>query len=112
MDHIEVAFHEARLRLPRHVIGSGSRRALMVAGAHGREHGSILVAYRLGEELNRLNLTGSIEILPVANPLAYAAGTRETPLDGMNLGEAFGYGEPRSLTQALAVAIGACEAPI
>ncbi len=105
MDYLQLSFRDARLSLPRYVFGDGVRRALIVAGVHGREHSSILVAYRLAERLARANLAGVVEILPVANPRGYAAGTRETPEDGLNLGDTFGCVEARSITQALAHAI-------
>lgn len=107
MEHLPIVFEDTNVNLPRCVIGAGLPHALIVAGVHGREHTSILVAFRLIERLRRLNVTGRVEVLPVANPLAFAAGTRETPQDGLNLGESFGEAEPRSITQAMARAIGA-----
>lgn len=46
-----------------------------------------------------------MDILPVANPEAFAAETRETPSDGRNLGESFTGltgKESASLTAAIA----------
>jgi predicted deacylase len=107
MEYLPIVFEDTNVYLPRWVIGAGSPHALIVAGVHGREHTGILVAFRLIERLRELNVTGRVEVLPVANPLAYAAGARETPRDGLNLGESFGDAEPRSITQAMARVIGA-----
>jgi len=76
-----------------------------VAGVHGWEHTSIQVAYRLIEQLAARQLTGVVDVVPVANPLAYASETRETMEDGVNLGNSFAVGESGSITEAVAVAI-------
>ncbi|UCC77965.1 MAG: succinylglutamate desuccinylase/aspartoacylase family protein [Anaerolineales bacterium] len=102
---IAVEFEGQRVTLPHYRSGQGSRRGLIVAGIHGREHTSIQVAYDLVAQLENAALKGVIDIIPVANPLAYAAETRESLLDGLNLGQAFAASEPRSITSAIAVAI-------
>jgi predicted deacylase len=102
---IAVEFKGQQVTLPRYRLGQGPRRGLIVAGIHGREHTSIQVAYDLVAHLECAPLRGVIDIVPVANPLAYATETRESLQDGLNLGQAFAAVEPRSITEAIAVAI-------
>jgi predicted deacylase len=102
---IAVEFEGQRVTLPHYRLGHGSRRGLIVAGIHGREHTSIQVAYDLVAHLESAQLRGVIDIVPVANPLAYATETRESLEDGLNLGQALAALEPRSITEAIAVAM-------
>jgi len=62
----------------------------------------LVVAFRLAEKLGECALSGVVDILPVANPPAFAAGSRSSPADGVNMGTAFTGLRPRSLTEALA----------
>lgn len=89
LQKLSVEFGDRSLELPLYRLGAGSRRALIVAGVHGREHSGIRVAYELAECLTNLSLKGCVDILPIANPEAFAAESRETPSDGRNLGESF-----------------------
>jgi len=100
-----VEFGGRQVDLPYYRLGEGPRRALIVAGVHGREHTGILVAYKLAEYLATRPLKGMVDIIPVANPLAYASGTRETAEDGSNLGNSFAVSEPGNITEAMAMAI-------
>jgi predicted deacylase len=102
---IAVEFEGQQVTLPRYRLGQGPRRGLIVAGIHGREHTSIQVAYDLAAHLEDAPLQGAIDIVPVANPLAYASETRQSLEDGLNLGQAFVASEPRSMTEAIAVAM-------
>ncbi len=104
-DAIAVDFGGQQVTLPHYRLGQGPRRGLIVAGIHGREHSSIQVAYDLVAHLKNTALKGAIDIVPVANPLAYASETRESLEDGLNLGQSFVASEPRSITEAMAVAI-------
>lgn len=99
---LTVTFAEETVQIPRYVLGSGERQALIVAGVHGREHTGVWVAYRLVQQLAQARLHGTVHVVPVANPLAYAAESRETPVDGLNLGSAFRPGPATSITEAIA----------
>ncbi len=89
LQKLSAEFGDWSLALPLYRLGTGSRRALVVAGVHGWEHSGIRVAYELAERLTNLSLRGCVDILPIANPEAFGAETRETPSDGRNLGESF-----------------------
>jgi predicted deacylase len=63
--------------------------ALVVAGIHGDEYEGPSAVARLAEELDPERVSGAVWLLPVANPLAFAAGTRTSPVDGANLARLF-----------------------
>lgn len=101
--HVTHADREARLAHYR--LGQGERRVLVIAGVHGREHGGIQAAYELLMRLADVPLRGQVDVLPVCNPLAYAAETRFTPYDDRDMARAFVPGEPGDLTEALSRAV-------
>jgi len=70
------------------------------AGVHGGEHGGIQAAYELLERLANVRLHGQVDVLPVCNPLAYAAGTRFTPGSDRDMARAFTPARPADLTEA------------
>ncbi|MCU6712629.1 succinylglutamate desuccinylase/aspartoacylase family protein [Paenibacillus sp. J5C_2022] len=73
-----------------HVAGAQpGPRLLMLAGVHGDEYEGIDTILRLYEQLQPQQIAGSVTLLPAANPLAYRAGNRISPLDGVNLARAF-----------------------
>ncbi len=100
-----VPFAEREADLIHYRLGEGEPRALIMAGVHGREHGGIQAAYELLERLATMPLRGRIDILPVCNPMAYAAESRFTPHSERNMTLAFTPGPPRDLTEALSQAV-------
>lgn len=86
---LRVFIHEVRGQA-----GDGPTLGLS-AGLHGDEHVSTEILYRLLEQLDAKQLKGRLLIVPVANPLAYEAITRHTPLDMQNLNRVFPSGEGR-----------------
>jgi predicted deacylase len=80
-------------------------RVLVLAGIHGREHGGIQTAYELLGRLSGLELRGRVDLLPVCNPMAYAAETRFTPDGDLDMARAFSPGEPTNLTEGLSQAV-------
>lgn len=99
--YIRVTYADQEATLVHYRLGRGERRVLIIAGVHGREHGGIQTAYELVERLASVRLHGRVDVLPVCNPLAYAAGTRFTPGSDRNMARAFTLGEPADLTEAL-----------
>ncbi len=93
---LRVFIHEVR-----GVAGDGPTLGLS-AGLHGDEHVSTEILYRLLEQLNVKQLKGRLLIVPVANPLAYEAISRHTPLDMQNLNRVFPGGGEGFLTHQLA----------
>jgi predicted deacylase len=69
---------------------------------HGDEQVSTEILYRFLQQLNPAGLKGRLLIVPVANPLAYEAITRHTPLDMQNLNRVFPGGGEGFLTHQLA----------
>lgn len=77
------------------VAGKGPKPCLaLVAGIHGDEYDGILALAELWEELDPKDVTGRIVMVPCANPTAFAAGQRKSPLDGLDLNRTF-PGKPR-----------------
>jgi predicted deacylase len=104
-EYIHVQFADREADLIHYHLGQGERRALIMAGVHGREHGGVQAAYELLERLAAMPLWEQIDILPVCNPMAYAAESRFTPGSERNMSLAFTVGPPRDLTEALSQAV-------
>lgn len=79
------------LRVPVKVIaGRGARPHLLaIAGIHGDEPEGMLALIDLWHELSPEQVTGRLVMVPVANPTAFAAGQRRSPLDGLDLNRTF-----------------------
>ena len=60
---------------------------------------------KLAERLRTEAIRGTVVLVPVANPLAFGAGTRTTPEDGRNLAREFPGRAEGTITQRLAAAI-------
>jgi predicted deacylase len=90
--HVATLASGAELRVFLHEVrgpaGDGPTLGLS-AGLHGDEHVSTEILYRLLEQLDVKRLKGRLLVVPVANPLAYEAITRHTPLDMQNLNRVF-----------------------
>lgn len=101
--HVEHEGEEASL--VRYCLGHGERRALIIAGVHGSEHGGIQAAYELMSQLNNLSLRGQIDFLPVCNPMAYSAETRLTPGSESDMARSFSQNQSTNITEAISRAI-------
>jgi predicted deacylase len=70
--------------------GSGPRPLfVVVAGIHGDEPEGVLALLDLAREVVPEQLKGRLVIVPVANPPAFAAGHRLSPLDHADLNRSF-----------------------
>ncbi|HEU5424192.1 MAG TPA: succinylglutamate desuccinylase/aspartoacylase family protein, partial [Nitrolancea sp.] len=97
----------APLRLPLHTLrGTAPGPTVGIcAGIHGDEIQPIEVVRRVAGVLGQSELSGTVRLLPVANPLAFAGLSRHTPQDRQNLNRIF-PGDPHGwLTEQLAHAI-------
>ncbi|HET7036709.1 MAG TPA: succinylglutamate desuccinylase/aspartoacylase family protein [Thermomicrobiaceae bacterium] len=97
----------APLRVPIHTFrGSAPGPTVGIsAGIHGDEIQPIEVVRRLAGMLHQSELAGTVHLLPVANPLAFAGLSRHTPQDQLNLNRVF-PGDPNGwLTEQMAHAI-------
>jgi predicted deacylase len=103
--YIRVTHADREATLVHYRLGQGERCILVIAGVHGWEHGGIQAAYELLERLAGTSLHGRVDVLPICNPLAYAAETRFTPGSDRDMARAFAPGEPADLTEALSQAV-------
>ena len=93
------------VRVPVHEVigGAGDGPTLgLSACIHGDEQVSTEILYRLLQRLEPGNLKGRLLVVPVANPLAYEAVTRHTPLDMQNLNRVFPGGGEGFFTHRMA----------
>lgn len=104
-EYIQVKFADQEARLIHYHLGQGQRRVLIIGGVHGWEHGGVQAAHELLKRLASMPLRGRIDILPVCNPQAYAAESRETPHSSQNMALCFTAGPPHDLTTALSQAV-------
>ena len=80
-------------------------RLLITGGCHGNEIEGPIVARRLIEWLPEAQTCGRIIIVPVLNPPAVQAFTRDTPIDGLNLNRVFPGRADGSVTERIADAV-------
>ena len=107
----------AELRVPLHTLAGAQPGPTLGLSAlvHGNEPvPSIGIIRAVLERLDASELRGTLLAAPVLNPLGYAAMSRHTPEDGMNLNGAFiesdagGHPEPvKTVSIQLATAISA-----
>ena len=64
-------------------------RLVCVAGIHGDEPEGMRALMELADELSPEAIRGELVLVPVANPPAFGAGTRTSPLDGLDLNRIF-----------------------
>ena len=77
----------------------------VLAGVHGDEYEGPVAIADLLAALDPAALTGTLIAVPVANPPAFAAGTRTSPLDGLNLARTFPGRRDGSASERLACAL-------
>jgi predicted deacylase len=78
---------------------------LLTAGVHGDEYEGPAAILEIVRRLDPRTVRGSITAIPVVNPMAFAAGTRTSPDDDVNLARVF-PGDPKgSVTERLAAAV-------
>jgi predicted deacylase len=88
------------------LVGRAARpRLCVIAGVHGNEFPGPLALGRLARSLDPAALDGTVVLAPLANPLAFDAGTRVSPDDGLNLNRVFPRTTDGTLTHRLARAI-------
>lgn len=62
---------------------------VVTAGIHGDEYEGVRAIFDAYTALNPAEMTGDFLAVPIANPPAFWAGTRTSPLDGENLARIF-----------------------
>ncbi len=93
-----------RLRVPVRVLaGAGTRPSVaVVAGIHGNEADGVLAAHALGASLRPSELRGRLMLVAVANPSAFLAGERKSPVDGEDLNRIFPGNKDGTISHRLA----------
>jgi predicted deacylase len=103
---LRVDAHEvgAAIEVPVHVItGASARpRVALVAGVHGDEYDGIIALQRSLVELEPATLAGTVVVIAPANPSAFGAGQRPTPIDGVDLNRIFPGRPDGGVTERLA----------
>lgn len=74
----------------------------LVAGIHGDEYEGPAALWRVVAQLDPLAIRGRVVIVPVAHGAAFAAGTRTSPIDGVNLARIFPGNPNGTMTERLA----------
>ncbi len=74
----------------------------LVAGIHGDEYEGPAALWRVREKLHPARLHGRVVMVPVAHTAAFAAGTRESPVDRVNLARCFPGDPEGTITLRLA----------
>ena len=72
------------------------------AGIHGDEYEGIRAIWEVSEKINPEKLAGSVIATPIVHTAAYAAGSRESPIDGKNLARVFPGDKNGTTTDKLA----------
>lgn len=76
--------------IPLTVVKRGAGPVALLTGAnHGDEYEGPLALFDLARSLKAEEVTGTVIIVPAMNYPAFAAGTRVSPLDGVNMNRAF-----------------------
>ena len=102
--HVATLASGTELILPLHeVVGDRSGPTLGIsAGIHGEEAVGVEIVYRFLQTYDLSHLAGRLLMLSVANPFSYAAITRATPIDMVNLNRVFPGNPDGQLTEQLA----------
>jgi predicted deacylase len=88
------------------LVGSRPRpRLAAIGGVHGNEYPGPLAILELARDLRPETLKGTVVLVPFANPLAYNAGSRVSPEDGVNLNRVFPGSAAGTLTHRMADAL-------
>jgi predicted deacylase len=59
------------------------------AGIHGDEYEGVAAIWKIVEQIKPRHLSGALVATPIVHLAAFAAGTRESPIDGKNLARVF-----------------------
>jgi len=88
-----------------YTIGEGKPKILITGGIHGDETTGIYVALKLKEYLSKRSVNGTVNIIPISNPLAFRSRLRASPVDGQDLNRVFPGNPSGSHTAKIAAKI-------
>jgi predicted deacylase len=77
-------------------------RVAVLGGVHGDEYEGVVAAASIWHDTDPAALRGSLVVVPIANPPAFEAGQRTSPLDGLNLARIFPGSSTGSETERIA----------
>ncbi|MEK0084598.1 N-alpha-acetyl diaminobutyric acid deacetylase DoeB [Benzoatithermus flavus] len=78
------------IRIPIHVICGGDGPTVLFTGAnHGDEYEGPIALLKLARRLDPTRVRGRVIVLPTMNHPAVQAGTRVSPIDGVNMNRSF-----------------------
>jgi len=77
----------------------------IVAGVHGDEPDGMVALLDLWDELPSLDLIGTLILVAIANPMAFAAHQRRSPIDGVDLNRVFPGNPAGTVSERLADAL-------
>ncbi len=102
--HVATLADGSRLDVPMIVLaGTAARpRVVCVAGIHGDEPEGMRALMELADEVDPAALRGQLVLVPVANPTAFAAASRVSPMDGLDLNRIFPGRADGSVSERLA----------
>jgi predicted deacylase len=87
---VSLTVEEQAIATPIFCLAHGEGPTLVLtAGVHGDEYEGQIALAELARDLDIQDLNGRVIIMPRVNAPACDAGTRNTPLDGLNLNRAF-----------------------
>jgi len=78
------------------------KSVLAIGGTHGNEYEGQVAVWRLARDLRAEDLAGRVILVPRLNTPACDAGTRPSPLDGVNMNRAFPGDAGGSITSRIA----------
>jgi N-alpha-acetyl-L-2,4-diaminobutyrate deacetylase len=91
------------IRIPIHVIRGGAGPTVLFTGAnHGDEYEGQIAILKLARKLDPNRLKGRVILLPTMNHPAVQAGSRVSPIDGVNMNRCFPGRRDGTPTQVLA----------
>jgi predicted deacylase len=90
------------LPLLRSVGATHGPHVVILGGVHGDEYEGIAAAACVWHDLDAQALRGTVSIVPTANLPACGAGTRTSPIDGLNLARTFPGDVNGSVTERIA----------
>ncbi len=95
--------------LPLVQLGSESfPKIVLISGVHGDEYEGPALLNRLIAKLACKQLNYCVTVVPCANPIAFASGSRLSPEDSANLASSFVRGATSGVTQVIAKLLEEC----
>lgn len=101
----EVVQIENGISLHFYKLGEGKPKVFITSGIHGDEQTGVYVAEDLLQRLSKMDLFGSVIVLPVANPPAFRCKTRVSPIDCLDMNRVFPGSREGTVTERLAAEI-------